>query len=725
MKKTLKIIGWTLFSVFLIALILPFIVSERNNETGGPEMNIAGPQVYSSNPFTNMMDRLRNIFASKRGIDLPDENSSDTLLSVGKKSKNKDKNKKRASLNRSNKDNKFAKGAGKSETNRQNGASAQGDPLNLPETNEWVIGEQTMPLVAAKGMHETKLTDPVYARQKAAQQTENLLEQKDEIPGAGTEEKSTFGKLFSPIKNWLGIGEKKADKQASGKANDFIVSATRSGVRGARSSSGQNDMESFDRQSAVNDISNMINSIATMRADAKYPNPQTAKEREARDRMIKEETRKEINRLNKDYLVYLQQKMAETPQEHVDVVGKLVLNPWSANIEKSSDLISDENLPIESTSGENLKKVLNSKQGEMLKNTLNSKYVKAVPWKTIGEIQTEKMLQQIQTEGALSENNREPSKLKGNENNPPVLLIYGMAEGKNGMLSFLEQSLANRDEQVSQAYADSKKIDSLQDDTKSNTVPPWFNNRAEDMQTLYRIRGCDKTNCHWVLNSVTEDKNGPALYPVRTTMALAGRKNEEIPSDIREKIAPQFIEAFIEKMESDESKQSYFEQSKKYYLEREDMDENAAEAEAQWVIDGLYSDANKSARIKEWTKQAKYNLDANTFLPITEEELPELVQNIVDRGGNVIAGSQEEEYNVGKVLENSGILVGTALTSTDENITEYEQDPRGYIRNVRKNTQQRVEYTGQQVSNKLTPIKLKTKFSEQNTSKGKNDISLN
>ena len=724
MKKTLKIIGWTLFSVFLIALVLPFIVSEQRSEKDGPNMNITGPQVYSSNPFTNLMDRLRNMFGSKRGIDVSDEDASGTLLSDGKNSKNnhKNKNKKRASLKRNKKDNKFAKGAGKSETSQQNGSSASAqDPLNLPETNDWVIGEQTMPLVSAKGMHETKLTDPVYARQKAAQEAGKLLEPKDEIPAAGSAEKSKSGGIFSPIKNWLGIGEKKADKQASGKANDFIASATRSGVRGARSSSGQNDMGSFDRQSAVNDINNMINSIATMRADAKYPNPTTAKEREARDRMIKEETRKEINRLNKDYLAHLQQKMAETPQEHVDVVEKLILNPWTASDAK----VSDENVPIE------------SKRGEMLLNTLSSKYVKAVPWKTIGEIQTEKMIQQIRQEGILKENNQEPKKLAENNDNPPILLIYGTANGENGMLSFMNQSLENSSESVTQAYANQKKEKSsqkqeiLQEQENSekkaeiNSVPPWFNNRAEDMQTLYRIRGCDKKKCHWVLNSLTEDKNGPALYPVRTTMALAGRKNEENPGNIKEKIASQYTEAFIEEMESDKSKQYYFEQAKKNYLEMDNMDEAAAEDEARWLTGQLYSDANKSARIKEWTEQSQYNFDSNTFLPITEEELPEVIQDVVERGGNVIAGSQEEEYNVGKVLEDSGILVGTALTSTDENITQYEQDPHGYIRNVRKNTQQRVEYTGQQVSNKLTPIKLKTKFSEQNTSKGKNDISLN
>lgn len=669
MKKGLKIIGWTLFSVFLIALVLPFIVSEQNSEKDGPNMNITGPQVYSSNPFTNMMDRLRNRFGSKRGIDVTDEDASETLLSDGKNSKNnyKNKHKKRASLKRNKKNNKFAKGAGKSETSQQNGASASAqDPLNLPETNDWVLGEQTMPLVSAKGMHETKLTDPVYARQKAAQEAGKLLEPKDEIPAAGPAKKSKSGGIFSPIKNWLGIGERKADKQA-GTAGRNAVSATRTGSKGNNASSGSNNIKPFDRQSAVNDINNMINSIATMRADAKYPNPKTAKEREARDRMIKEEMRNETIRLNKNFVSFQQKIMEEKPQEQqsVDVVQELLSKPLQ--------LLTD-NFATEAAD-----------PGKFKLDYL--KHVRAVPWKT--------HLEELLQGNTNLPNNRSRRKEPKEELENSILLVYGPAMGENGRASFItpdDYALLDPNSDVTidsftesklKDFANKKQDIKLENNEKENPnfsladvlfadndkeqskvylVDLLYNNHFADMVYFYRDATQDHTQAsapqtkensnntqdYWWVSTPQTKENSVSVGPLVLTMRMMGADFAGVELD--EQQIERYKQDFKTLQNSPKIRASREEKKRDMTEAILDKSQYNSEKEYQETVQVLLDVENANTNYdedKEYEKQAIYNLKGRSMTLVSGDKLrgQNKATKAIYRGDFLKLAAKENEEN--------------------------------------------------------------------------------
>ena len=599
MKKTLKAIGWIVFSVLLITLVLPFIVAERENETADPQLNITSPQVYSANPFSKLLSRLSDIFSTDRGENLQATNDNNGQTAPNAK---KSKNKTRASLARDKKRNKSDKRTGKNKTQkgRTNEAADNENTLDLPET-EWVIGEQKMPLIAIKGMHETKLTDPAAKRAKAEKNAAQFLEDNDQIPTAVPAKKSTWDSMVSPIKKFFGLNEKGTNK-ISRRAN--IASNSNSRTRGSDSSVNNASISSFDRQSAVNDINNMLNSIATMRADAKYPNPKTAKEREARERMIKEEMRNETIRLNKKYLDYQKQLMEENPQESVNVIGELSKEPM--DLSKSSD---KDNIPLE-------------KIGV-------PKYARAVPWETEFEKRTaEGNNDYLKFINSDHFDNKQPQ----NELDNSILLIYGQAEGNNGFISL--HSKENQQNGISaEALLTNKLISFNEDKVQDNTnmVELIYNNRLADMEYFYRHLGCgDTTICYGAAAPYTKENSlavGPLAFTIRK-MAGANFKGMEID----ENEAQKYTQNLIELMESPAGRKALYDRGwdrvKELVDQGDDISEQAYQAALQEQkelydeeMEKYFSDENKPNRIKEYETQAKYNLAKRSITLVTEDQL--------------------------------------------------------------------------------------------------------
>lgn len=726
MKKFLKTIVWVVPVLLICFLLLPFVMSEREKENP-QEMNMrfSEPQVYSGNPFTAFMDRLRNVFASNREQDRWQEGEEGPSSAKNISGKGKKKNKSRAAAMRSKNSHKLA---AKSAKGRNNSARAkqggENNSLDLPDSDEWVIGEQKMPLVAAKGLHETKLTDSPYERQKAAQSASGLIAAEDTIPTA------TFGKanslwdtyVASPLKHLFGKGEKQRNAQ------DRTAPAFRKGRNAANaatpSEADSSDTPVFDRSNAIASINNLIGDIATMRADAAYPNPTTAKEREARERMIAQETRNEIVRLNKSFLEYQEQIFEENPTEHVDVVAALLSTPLQ--LYKGSDF---EDMDQDSDT--------QTKENSKAPHWDNLKYVRAVPWETNLEKLTAKQdkTEEEKTKERFADGKMEREKLENS-----ILFVYGVAEGENGKASFIsDEDFAlmdpNNDNTGNLEISDESKLKKFANQNSSDEhlflADLLPNNRTADMAYTYRKssdnagggtapvaqgngNNSPQTPLYWAAAALTKE-NGSAVGPLAVTVRFAGAEYTGI--DLDESLKQQYVKKdFPRLMESRQMRQSVYNRGwervkatvspdtlspKDYQALLKDLKE-----EYDTVMQNYYSDASAEKRNAEYQKQAQYNLDKNSMFPVTPQKLAETpAAKAVDRETFLKLGHSEEQDNQTRDMPTNLVTGYIVLNKTINNYPSSKE----LANDISKAWQ---EATGFALQN-LTTVLYREKFRQQ------------
>ena len=288
-------------AVFLLIafLCLPLFVSP--DKTGNVKPALAA-QLYSANPLTPYMQRFKRFLGHAGNAFAPEaEISADDTAP-----KTDNKNKKSA----------LARAAARIKDAWKKSAEAVAPDTtlaeNLPIENDadgengyenLAQGRQIAPEVSAKGMHDikTKAAYEKYIRNTSL--------------GSPLSEEAAAGLPLLAGGKQLAVGSKTAaaaDRFAGGGATPARATAAALAGRGgsaayggnsartAAGNTGSGSAASRHRQ-AWQDIHNTIDSIARMRADAKYPNPKTDRERAARNQMIEREKAREIRAINENY----------------------------------------------------------------------------------------------------------------------------------------------------------------------------------------------------------------------------------------------------------------------------------------------------------------------------------------------------------------------------------------------------------------------------------------
>ena len=291
---------------FALFLALPLFVSQD----ALPSKPAFLPQIYTSNPLTPFMQRFRafaknlvNPFENKENIAQKNKKNGSTQKSPKKSllaraaSRIKDAWKKSADTGKNKKD------------VAQNEYFAENDPLentagfenalaSLGEVHGDMLTEQRMPAVAVKGMHDIKTKEAYeeYMRSSGYKPQDNEVF----LPQSG---KRAIGNTLTPV-------AKKAEKggflsRIFGKGNQSGNKNGNSLQRRSGSNSGTKYRTGAERAQAWQDIHHTIDEIATMRANMKYPNPKTDKERAERNALIEKEKGNITRQINQAYVAEL------------------------------------------------------------------------------------------------------------------------------------------------------------------------------------------------------------------------------------------------------------------------------------------------------------------------------------------------------------------------------------------------------------------------------------
>ena len=342
MKKKIFIIIVVLFALFLS---LPLFVSEE----ALPSKPSLLPQIYTANPLTPLMERLRR-FAKELSKSSADE---EIMAQTGEQNGKKE-GKKKSFLARATDRLKdawrnsgtFRKKQGSvsgSNFSDENEARLQEALAALAGGNsgEYVLGQQRAPQVSAKGMHDikTKAAYEVYMRSSNYKPADEpvFVPRSTKTTAAGrvaaqAVQSSDEGKSKNPFKSLLNFRREKnkGGSSSSARSSDNRTNPAASTAQG--------------RAKAWKDINRSIADIARMRADMKYPNPKTERERQARERMITEETAKQIREINDVFVADLAQTVTQNQQQNAVASDE---EEEAAKTPVAKDDISGVILPVE------------------------------------------------------------------------------------------------------------------------------------------------------------------------------------------------------------------------------------------------------------------------------------------------------------------------------------------------------------------------------------------
>lgn len=325
MGKRIFILG---VSVVVIFLSLPFFVDEEKV----PSKPALLPQIYTANPLTPFMQHFRR-FMKEMTNQFDKQEASAVQSGKNETAKAKSKANKKSLLSRASGRIKDAwkKTAAPAKQNKesqialaQDGqAPSDSDLLALQNSGDYVLGQQHAPLVAAKGMHDIK-TKEAY---------ENYMRSSDYKPDDN--------EIFLPRSNKMaavaGVSNFKQEGAAARRPLNNLFSASKGSNTGRISSrstrSGASSPADIaqERAQAWKEIDDKIADTARLRASIKYPNPKTAKEREARDKMIQQEQANLIREINDAYIHDLfGQEQAQEQVAVAPAVTQPEINPEDA-----------------------------------------------------------------------------------------------------------------------------------------------------------------------------------------------------------------------------------------------------------------------------------------------------------------------------------------------------------------------------------------------------------
>ncbi len=310
MKKIVKISATVLCVVVVLFLLLPFVLSPVNKNLGNSQTDeqvAATPQVFTSNPLTELVRRIAKLFGGKKQTSSPQQAPLQPLTEAQANARfGTAINPAGAPLDQ---------GVPYEETplsQEQNFLSNYGDASLQNEEGEWVLIRQTTPEGLTGGMHEINAKDNAYDRyikqERSARFTPTAqVKKQQEVPD------SKLARFFQPIKKFFGfeggtpVGTNQLDGAlASGAAkmgnSDLLGKNTKTppnrkskisdpsfagptDLRNAYpggSSSGDGTAEIMDMLSP----DKVAEEAAAMVADSKYPNPKGKKQKAERDEFM-------------------------------------------------------------------------------------------------------------------------------------------------------------------------------------------------------------------------------------------------------------------------------------------------------------------------------------------------------------------------------------------------------------------------------------------------------
>ena len=275
MKKNVK--TGLLIALFLVCgfLLLPFIIQEHKNEQNGEQMRTAEPQIYNGNPLSTWLARAKNLFAPRnRQADATKADAKDTSRASRAAAKHK-KGKKTGGKN----------AAANTQDGQDAAESTNGSTAYAPKNYDFALYDvnSTDTPVAAGAAQAGPTNAPLFAAQPNAARL------------SAAERRRFFSKR-SANTDATALAAKDKDVLARNNlsmANYLAPVAQNAAVAGtaAAQTSGGSGRKNF-RNRTQKEIDQAVNDIATLRANAKYPNPKTEAERLARERMLREEMRR-------------------------------------------------------------------------------------------------------------------------------------------------------------------------------------------------------------------------------------------------------------------------------------------------------------------------------------------------------------------------------------------------------------------------------------------------
>lgn len=194
--KTLLII--LLFAI-LIFLLLPFL--ETQEPAAGAQSKKASPQIFTSNPLTELVNRIAAVFQKKEKRLEKQAAQAKAQAQAAQNALNElysQAGQQAASPTQA----RYAAQPAAGETASSSARFDYADAALQDEQGNWVLVRQTVPQAAGRGMHEINTTDDAYDRyirqERAARYTPGL-----DTPSRPAD--SALARILAPIKNFLGL----------------------------------------------------------------------------------------------------------------------------------------------------------------------------------------------------------------------------------------------------------------------------------------------------------------------------------------------------------------------------------------------------------------------------------------------------------------------------------------------------------------------------------------
>ena len=195
MKKTVKIVGISLGVAVLLFLSLPFFMGDKSaNKKQGETTQQATPQIFTSNPLTELVNRIASVF-TKKGSAHPGanaaQNTNENALAGNEEMLA---------------DARGAAGSPLTEETPQAGGGEGGGLLFGDYEDEWVLAPQVAPEGTFRGMHEISAKGDAYDNyvraERAARFTPVAINpQTKRVPD------SKLARIFNPIKRFFGFDD--------------------------------------------------------------------------------------------------------------------------------------------------------------------------------------------------------------------------------------------------------------------------------------------------------------------------------------------------------------------------------------------------------------------------------------------------------------------------------------------------------------------------------------
>ncbi len=331
MKKPVKIILTVCCTALVLFLLLPFLETQAPSSKNKEAAPQAEPQIFTSNPLTELVSRIARFFSGKKAAGPADSDSRRELTAeqAAEQFGEPQENTLYAS----------AQAPSSEGANYTGDGAAYADAYLQNEDGEWVLIRQTAPEGSTRGMHEINAQDNAYDRyitqERQARFTPVMRtpKTKEEVPD------SKLARVFNPIKRLFGFGEEPAssgalrtdDRFASGKLASSsgldknkekrsILPKKRAidwnGIGGNLSSAEPGSAEATKSLADLIMPDAELKNIAEWLADIKYPNAENDPKAEQEKENFKEQQReKNFQQFNQETAKIMEEK-AQTPEEN-------------------------------------------------------------------------------------------------------------------------------------------------------------------------------------------------------------------------------------------------------------------------------------------------------------------------------------------------------------------------------------------------------------------------